>query len=63
MRLPVLARGDHGIRRFISLGDLVIERAIGSVAFETQALVGLIALRTCKQRIRHWERPGDCSEP
>ena len=50
---------DDGIRRFISLGDLIVKRAIGSVAFETQAFVGLFALRTRKQRIRHRTPPGD----
>jgi len=49
---------DNGIRRFISLGDLVVRRTIGSVPFETQAFVGLFALRTRKQRIRHWVPPG-----
>src|SRR5688572_22051692 len=46
--------GDDGIRRFIGIGNLIVERTIGSVAFEAEAFVGLLALRTRKQRIRHW---------
>ena len=33
---PCSRPADHGIRRLISVGDLVVERAIGSVAFETR---------------------------
>ena len=38
------------------LRDLVVKRTIDPVAFETQALVGLFAFRTRKQRSRHRPR-------
>ena len=50
---------DDGIRRFISLGDLIVKRTIGSVAFETQAFVGLFALRTRKQEDPSSDTAGD----